>query len=193
MSIVWLTIIIVSFIAIIFLSPDSLLPALLTGTENGINLAFTLIPIYIVWSGIITIMDATGISKKIAKFLSPLINRLFPHENETARVYIAMNFSANLLGAGGAGTPLGIKAIESMQKDGSRATPSMVLFAVINTTSIQLIPTTIISLLTSNGASNPQSIILPTLIISTLSTLLAVLIWSITCKNSKKTPLKKWR
>ncbi len=179
MSAIWFTIIIISALAIITKNPENLLPAFLTGTENGVNLAFMLLPVYIVWSALLSVMDSSGLSEKVAKILSPITKRLFPNESEETRKYVTLNFSANLLGAGGAATPLGIRAIESMNKGKNYATPSMILFTVINTTSIQLIPTTVISLLVSNGATDAYSIILPTLIISTLSTLLAVLIWSI--------------
>lgn len=178
MNAIWFTVITLSCIILTITSPESVLPAFLTGAENGVNLALSLLPIYIVWSGLISVMDSSGLSQKISKLLSPLTRKLFPNESEETQKYITLNFSANLLGAGGAATPLGIQAVRSMSR-GDKITPSMVLFAVINTTSIQLIPTTVISLLSSNGATNPYSIIIPTIIISTLSTLLAVLIWSI--------------
>lgn len=184
MNAIWFTVIITACAILTITSPENVLPSFLKGAENGVNLAFSLLPIYIVWSGLISIMDESGLSSKIGKLLSPISRKLFPNESEETRKYITLNFSANLLGAGGAATPLGIQAVKSMQK-GNKITSSMVLFAVINTTSIQLIPTTVISILSSNGATNPYSIIIPTIIISTLSSLLAVLMWSIIYHNKK--------
>ena len=186
MNFIWTLITIFScFVLIIFL-PSDLLPAFLSGAQNGVDICFSLLPIYLVWSGIIALIEESGLSKKISKILSPIINKLFEGESEQTKEYVTLNFTANLLGAGGASTPLGIKAIRAMQGDKEKITSHSVLFTVINTTSIQLLPTTIISLLAQNGASAPYSVVLPTLIISSLSTVLAVLIWSIFCKKDLK-------
>lgn len=179
MNLIWTIVILISCIGLLFLNPEIILPSFLTGAENGLKLCVTLLPIYLVWSGVISVMEDSGLSKKIAKLLSPVINKLFKGESEQAKEYVTLNFTANLLGAGGAGTPLGIKAIRLLQGDKQKITPHAILFTVINTTSIQIIPTTIISLLLTNGASEPYCVVLPTLIISSLSTVLAMLLWSL--------------
>lgn len=183
MNAIWITVSLISCILLLINSPESILPAFLTGAENGVKLCVTLLPVYIVWSGIISIMEESGLANKVSKLLSPITRRLFKGESEQTQKYITLNFSANLLGAGGAGTPLGIKAIRSMQGDSEKITPHSVLFTIINTTSIQLIPSTIISLLAQNGANEPYGIILPTLIVSTISTVLAVLLYQIFVKK----------
>lgn len=155
-------------------TPDDFLSTLITGCETGLILAGSLLAIYCLWSGIIEIMRASGLSEKIAKLLSPIIKRLFPHESSETREYVSLNIATNMLGAGGAATPLGIKAITSMYRGDKKATFSMVLFTVINTTSIQLIPSTVMGIMTTFGASNASNIILPSLIVSTTTTILAV-------------------
>ncbi len=186
MNAIWLTTVIVCSITLLFSAPESILSAFLSGAKNGVDLALTLLPVYVVWSGIVGVMDACELSDKISALISPLIKKLFPKESNQTHKLISMNLSCNLLGAGGAATPLGIRAIHSMQEGNRNIVPSAVLFTVINTTSIQLIPSTVISLLTEAGASAPYSIILPTIIISTLSTLLAVLLWSVFCMKQKE-------
>ncbi len=184
MNLIWTIVVLISCIVLLCLSPEIILPSFLTGAESGLKLCVTLLPIYLVWSGVISVMEDSGLSKKIAKLLSPIINKLFKGENEQVKEHIALNFTANLLGAGGASTPLGIKAIRLMQGDKQKITSHAVLFTVINTTSIQIIPTTIISLLLRGGANNPYSVVLPTIIVSSLSTILAILLWSLLSKKS---------
>lgn len=165
--------------------PDDILSSLLSGASNALNLAISLFAVYVLWSGIIALMEKSGLSQKIAKILSPITKKLFRGESEDTRKYIAMNFSANLLGAGGAATPLGIKAVESMKRNGDKATFSMILFTVINVSSIQLIPTTIISLRTQAGSNTPYDILLPCLIVSSISTVLSVVAVFLFCKRKK--------
>ena len=176
MSKVWIFVTLFSMVFMIFLSPDGFLPALIDGTDNGINLALSLLAVYCLWSGIIAVMESSGLSTRISKLLSPIVKRLFPRESDKTREYVSLNIATNMLGAGGAATPLGIKAVTSMYKSGTCATFSMVLFTVINTTSVQLIPSTVMSIMTSEGATNSHDIILPSLIASTVATALGVLL-----------------
>ncbi|MBQ2714901.1 MAG: hypothetical protein IJF76_04660 [Clostridia bacterium] len=175
--------IIFSLFCSVFINPDLILPTMLSGVEKGISLAFSLLAVYVLWSGIIALLDNSGLSKKIAKLLSPITRKLFKGESEQTHAYISMNFSANLLGAGGAATPLGIKAVESMRRQGNTPTLSMILFTVINTTSIQLLPTTIISLRAQAGSSTPYDTVIPTIIVSVLTTIIGVL--AVFCTRKK--------
>ncbi len=175
MNVLWSLIVLFSLLSLLFFSPDNILPSLLSGATNGITLAFSLLPIYVVWSGLVSLAEKSGLSDKISALLSPITRKLFPNESPETRKLIAMNFSANLIGASGASTPLGIQAVHSMKRDGHRATHSMILFTVINVTSIQLIPTTVISLRAQAGSSTPYDVILPTLIVSTVVTVIGVL------------------
>lgn len=176
MNFIWFFIVIIGLAVMLFSSPDAILPALLSGTQKGIDIAFSLLAVYVLWSGIVEILKKSGLSTRLSRLLSPITRKLFPNESDKTREYVALNFSANLLGAGGAATPLGIKAVESMQRRGDKITFSMVLFTVINTTSIQLIPSTVIALRANSGSTTPYDIILPTLIVSVTTTLLGVFI-----------------
>lgn len=175
MNILWFFVIISSAFALLFCSPDSFLSTMLQGVENGLTLSVSLCSIYVLWSAILALLEESGLSIKIAKLLSPITRKLFKGESEEVRRYIAMNFSANLLGAGGAATPIGIKAVNSMKKRGNSPTFSMILFTVINTTSIQLLPTTVISLRAQYGSLSPYDTVLPTLLVSVVTTVIGVL------------------
>ena len=107
----------------------------------------------------------TSIIEKLTKFLKPLISFIFPEikNNKKINKEISMNIIANILGLGNASTPLGLKAMESMQKennDKSRLSDSMAMFILINTASLQIIPTTVISIRSSLGSKEPSKIII---------------------------------
>ena len=186
MSKLWFFVTSFCMVFMVILSPDTFLSSSLTGVETGIKLSMSLLSVYCLWSGIIAVLETSGLSNKISRLLSPVVKKLFPHESDKTREYVSLNIATNMLGAGGAATPLGIKAITSMYNGGTKATFSMVLFTVINTTSVQLIPSTIMGILASNGATTPHDIILPSLIASTFATLLGVLLVYCFQKNEKR-------
>ncbi len=161
--------------------------------NNGINKAFelfiTLAPIMCFWSGIMEIADKSGATSIIAKLLSPLLKILFPSYSKqtVAMKKISMNMSANLLGMGNAATPLGLDAMSTLDKLNPiphRASDAMCMFIVINTASIQLIPTSIIALRTQYGSASPSDILLPT-IITTLSAFLVGTLSAKICSRLK--------
>lgn len=127
------------------------------------------------------ILEKSGLSQKVSKLLSPIINKIFGKCNlsEESKKYVSMNISANLLGMSGAATPLGIKAIESMQKDNKNkniVTFPMIMLIAISCSSIQLLPTSIIGMLSSAGSTNPTGIIFPSILCSIISTTIAILL-----------------
>lgn len=118
------------------------------------------------WSGIMKIVQKTTLVTKLTSFLKPIMKLLFPDLKKEDNAYkeISMNMVANILGLGNAATPLGLKAMKTMQEDNPKKdtlTNSMAMFIIINTASIQLIPTTVIAIRSSLGSQNPTSIIIP--------------------------------
>lgn len=116
------------------------------------------------WTGIMNIVSNTTILKKIKKIINPIIKIIFPEIDKKSKAYdeISMNVVSNIVGLGNAATPCGLRAMEEMQKENdnkSRLSKSMIKFMLINTASIQLIPTTIIAIRTSLGSSKPSSIV----------------------------------
>lgn len=195
MNIIWIILFVSSIIALCIGDPTRVLSGLLLSSNNALKLSFELCAIYAIWMGIFSILEKSGLSKKISKLLSPIINKIFGKNNlsEESKNYISMNISANMLGMSGAATPLGIKAIESMQKDNPNkqsVTFPMIMLIAISCSSVQLLPTSIIGMLASAGSKNPSGIIIPSIICSFLSTTIAILLVyffkMITTKKSKK-------
>ena len=175
MNKIWIILFISSVIALCFFEPQSVLSGMLTASNRAVSLSLELLAIYAIWIGLFSILEKCGLSQKLSKFLSPIINKIFGKNNlsEESRKYVSMNISANMLGMNGAATPLGIKAIESMQKsnnDKSTVSFPMIMLVAISCSSIQFLPTSIIGMLSSAGSKNPTSIVLPSIICSIIST-----------------------
>lgn len=178
-----------SLILVTVVSPDSAFSIMISGASNAISLALKLCAIYAIWLSTLDVMQKVGMSRALDRLFSPITKRLFKGEDEKTREFITLNFSANLLGMGSAATPLGIKAMEGMQDGSDKATDNMILFMVVNATSIQLLPATIIGLRSSYGSASASDIILPSLIATAVSTVCGVLLakaFSLTSKNRKK-------
>ena len=178
MNKIWIFLFIISIISLCFGDPTAVLSGLLTASNSAVKLTFSLSAIYAIWMGLFSILESSGLSQKLSKLLSPIINKIFGKGNlsEESKQYVSMNISANLLGMGGAATPLGIKAIESMQKDNackSTATFPMIMLIAISCSSVQLLPTSIIGMLANAGSANPTSIIFPSILCSLISTTIA--------------------
>lgn len=174
MNVVFAFILTVCVSLLLFKEPNAALGGMLDGVSSAIAMSVGLVAVYTVWLSVLNVMEKVGLNRAIGKALKPLTKRLFPSENDETRETISLNMSANLLGMGGAATPLGIKAINVMAKDSEKTSDSIALFVVINCTSIQLIPTTIIGLRAASGSVNASDIILPSLIATTVSTLVGV-------------------
>ncbi len=183
MNAVFTVITLVSLILLLFTSPNDVFPAMMSGVENAVKLSITLLAIYAVWLSVLKIMQSIGWDKKLSAFLRPVIKRLFKGESDSAYDSIAVNLAGNMLGMGGVATPAGIDAVSKMQHDGNKASANMKLLLVINGTSIQLIPATVIALRASAGSANAASIFLPTIISSTVATVAGVIICKLFSKK----------
>jgi len=134
---------------------------------------------FALWSGLIAIIEKTGAIDKLAKLFRPALSRLFPQTNDEARRYIALNFTANVLGLGNAATPLGLDAMRTMSGElggSDRASDAMIMFLVINASSLQLFPTTVVALRAAAGSTQPASILAATLISTGISTVAAIVV-----------------
>lgn len=155
---------------------DEVTSALYNGANDAIGVCITLAGIMSIWGGFIKIAENSGATSIIGKMLSPLIRLLFPtlKKGSKAANAISMNMAANMLGLGNTATPLGIEAMKQLQAenpyDKTIASDNMVTFVVLNTASIQIIPTTISALRSKYGASNPMDV-LPLILITSLLSL----------------------
>jgi len=198
---IWLFFISVGFLfAAINGRIDVVTEALFDGAKSGVTVCFGLISILVFWLGIMRIAEQSGLLNKLAILLRPVVSFLFPDvpKNHPAIGYILSNMSANILGLGNAATPMGIKAMQELQKlnpDPQSATPAMCTLLAINTSSITLIPTTIIAIRMSYGSANPTEIVGTTLLATLVATIAAIAAdrWyrSRELKTQQKTPIRK--
>jgi len=137
----------------------------LNGVSDTVSLMLTLIAVMSFFNGMMKIAEKGGITNIISKWFKKILKPLFPEiSDEKVFSAMSMNITANLFGMGNAATPLGINAMENMKrisKDKSKATNSMCLFAIINTASIQLIPSTIIAIRMKYNSHIPYIIVIP--------------------------------
>lgn len=158
---------------------DDVSDAIFSGGTEGVDLCLTLLSMMLLWGGLTAIMQQSGLSDRLGKLLSPVVGLLFPElKRETkARNAIAMNMAANVLGLGNAATPLGLAAMEELQRINGHspvASNSMVTLVVLNSVSVQLIPTGLAALRTKFGADNPMDIIGPVWFASALAAAIGV-------------------
>lgn len=180
-----------------FIDPGGVLLGLTNASNKAVRLSLELCAIYAVWMGIFSIMEQTGLAKWFSKILSPLVNLIFGKKNisEKSRTYISMSMSANMLGMGGAATPLGIKAMESLQEDNNnRDTVSypMTMLIIISSTVLQFLPTSIMGLMSSSGSKNPSAIILPAILTSICSSVVGIILVKLCHFISRKRKKHKW-
>ncbi len=155
--------------------------AALKECSKAVELTVVLAGTICLWSGLMRVAEKSGLTLIIAKLLSPITCMLFRGVAKTsyAMQLITMNITANLLGLGNAATPLGIAAITELEKDTPKklkgvATNNMITFVVLNTASIQLIPTTVATLRLKYGSANPLDIVFAVLVSSLISVCVAL-------------------
>lgn len=168
MNVVFTVILGASCVLLAVTDPGGMLPAFLDGAANALRLSALLFGSYALWLSAIKILEASGAQKFLRKLLKLLTNALFPGESEETSDAITLNFAANLIGAGGAATPAGLKAMSGM-----RSKKNAVMLVVLNSTSLQLIPTTVIAI--RAGLGSVTDVILPTVIVTLFTSVLAVI------------------
>lgn len=154
--------------------------AMLTSCNTAVEIAFSLIGIMAFWLGIMRIAEKSGLVQLISKLLYPITRFLFKDIKKDSPTTgdITMSIAANALGLTNAATPIGLKVMKELQEDNpnkDEATDSMCMFLGMNTAGFQIIPATVIAILVGVGAKNPTEIILPTLIVTTLSFIVAII------------------
>lgn len=153
--------------------------AMLEGCNLAVKIAFSLIGIMALWLGLMKIAEKSGLVKLIAKLIYPIAKLLFKESSKNPQIIgdITMSISANALGLTNAATPIGLKVMKELQEENSNkeiATDDMCMFLGMNTAGFQIIPATVIAILVGLGATKPTEIILPTLIVTTISFLVAI-------------------
>lgn len=185
MNVIFGLVILVSSLLLLIFNPDALLPSMLTGGQKALDLTLKLIVVYAVWMGVFALLEKTGLSNKFAKLLKPVNRFLFGNIPDKANDYMSLNISANILGMSGITTPMGIKSVRELEKH-PNTEYAIAMFFVINATSIQLIPTSVMALRSSLGSASPGDIILPTVISTLLSTIIGIVLVKIFIKKPRK-------
>lgn len=175
MNTVFAVIFIFSNLILLILNPDAFLQTLLDGASKSATLCLSLLASYCVWLGLMEVWKQSGITRKISKLLKPFAKKLFKTDDSETLDCICMNMSVNLLGISGAATPYGIRGAKLLDKSQNAEYASCMLF-VLNATSLQLIPTSIIGVRVALGSISPTDIVIPTLITTLFSTAIGVLL-----------------
>ena len=182
MSTIWLVVICISVLfSVVNGRIDEFTKAMFEAGKASVEVCLYLLGIVSLWLGITKILEDSGLMYKLSNFFTPMISALFKNipRGHASITSITLNLLANFFGIGNAATPLGIRAMEDLQTlnpEKEIITFEMMLFIVINTSSIQLIPFTVIGLLANYGSQNPNWVFLPTFLATLISTVLAVTI-----------------
>lgn len=181
-NVIWATLI---FIAIIYSlltgNVETINNGILTHATSGMNLILEMMPLIVLWTGIMKIAEESGLLQVFSRMLNPILSKLFPSLNKEHKAlgYLASNIAANMLGLGSAATPFGLKAMEELQKDNPKkdtATEAMITFLVLNTGGVTLIPTTVIALRMMHGSINPTEIIITSILATSVSSISGLLL-----------------
>ena len=189
MSKIWSAMLIVSIIVAIFIgNPDTVINSIMNSGKSAIENVISLIGMMCFWSGIFNIFEKTSAIKKLSKVFSKTIGFLFNKKNlsDTSKEYMCMNITTNIVGVGNAATVNGLKAIKSLHEDNNESeTPSdnMTTFVLLNTASLQLIPSSMIALRAMYGSVSPTSIVIPIWIVTAISLISGII--SIKILNKK--------
>ncbi len=165
--------------------------SIFSGAQESVELVISLFGMMCFWTGFMKIAELGGLTSALSKIFSPILQRLFPEykSNSKAISAICMNVTANLLGLGNAATPMGIMAMKEMQKKNIKkdtANNSMAMFVVINTASIQLIPTFMAILRQKHGSREPFDVLPAIWIVSIISLIIGITVAKILEKRGKK-------
>ena len=171
MNILFTAVFLICTLLLLFCAPEAFLPALIDGAGKSATLCLSLLATYALWMGLMRVWEDSGVASGMSRLLKPVARKLFRTDDEEALGAVCMNLSVNLLGISGAATPYGVKAARLLDKT-PEAEYASAMFFVLNATSLQLFPASIVAMLTSMHSADPTSIILPTLFTTLFSTLL---------------------
>ncbi|MGP7816111.1 nucleoside recognition domain-containing protein [Niallia sp. 01092] len=181
-NIIWVLLTVIGIVfAMVNGTMDEVNKAVFSGAKEAVTICIGLISVLVFWLGMMKIAEQAGLLKKLTNLFRPFVVKLFPEvpKDHPAMGYILSNMMANLFGLGNAATPLGIKAMEELKKlNGGKntASNSMITFLAVNTSSITLIPTTVIAIRMNYHAASPTDIVGPTLIATIFSAISGILI-----------------
>ena len=178
------------FFGIVTGNGENMVGAIISGSKEAVTLAIGMCGVIAFWCGIMKIAEASGMIMAMAKKLSPVLTFLFPSipENHKARDLIATNLAANFFGLGWAATPAGLLAMDELQemnKDKNVASDAMCMFLIVNMSSVQLLSVSVIALRSEYFSQNPSEIVIPSIIVTTISTATGIIYGKIQERRGK--------
>lgn len=176
MSKIWIIMLTSSLIATSIICPSTIIGTMMDAAKMGVTMSIEFVGIYAVWMGIMQVMDDCKISNKISSALTKPVQYVFGRTDEETQKNICLNIASNIIGIGSAATPYGIKAMKGLDKGHKKANRAMIMLVVINSTGIQLLPTTVIGMRALAGSVSPSSILWPTIVATFVPTLLGILL-----------------
>lgn len=180
-------------LSLLIYSPQNFLPAVLDGAGRAATLCVSLIATYSVWMGLMKLWEDSGVARGVSRLIKPVARRLLKTDDEEALSAVSMNVSVNLLGISGAATPYGVKAAQLLDKT-DNAEYSSAIFFVLNATSLQILPSSLVAVRVGMKSANPADILLPIFLATVFSTVLGVALTMFayrkksTAKSVKKCP-----
>jgi len=186
MNKVWVIMLLSGISTLIFTNPAGVLEAVTQGSLDSVNLSMRLVALYAFWLGFFSLLEKTGVAKILDKLLRPIVRFLFPKAKDETNQFITMNMSANILGIGNAATPMAIRAINSMDDQSGFVTINMIMLVVISSTSLQLLPSTVIGLRATHGSQAPADFLIASVVATLVSTTVGVTLVKVYAALKKK-------
>ncbi len=181
MNFIWVGLVAIAVIAgIITGTVADVQAAVFSFADTSVEIVIGLVGVMVFWMGIMKVAEAAGLTEKLGHAIRPVMKRLFPDvpEDHPAMSSMVMNIAANVLGLGNAATPFGLAAMKDLQKLNKTknvATDAMVMFLAINTSSVTLIPTTVLALRSAAGSTDPTIVVGPIILATIISTTVAII------------------
>ena len=188
MNIIFVLVFLICTFLLLCTSPENFLVAMLDGASKSATLCVSLLATYAVWMGLMRVWEDSGVARGVSKLLRPIAKKILKTEDSAAIESACMSFSVNMLGISGAATPYGVKTAQLLDKT-PNAEYSSAMFFVLNATSLQILPSSLVAVRVAMGSASPTDIIIPTLLVSLFSTVLGVFLVKLFIPSNS--PLKK--
>ena len=176
MSKIWIVLIVSSLITTCIFAPSTIVGTMMEAAKMGVTMSIEFIGIYAVWMGFMQVLDDCKLSHKLSKMLSKPVQYIFGKTDEETEKNICLNIASNIIGIGSAATPYGIKAMQGLDKGNAKASKAMIMLVVINSTGIQLLPTTVIGMRAIAGSVSPSCILWPTILSTFIPTIIGIIL-----------------
>lgn len=185
MSKIWLGMIFLSIIVTAIFAPSTIISTMMSAAKTGVTMSIEFIGIYAVWMGFMQILDDCKLSNKFSNLLHKPVQYVFGKTDKETEKNICLNIASNIIGIGSAATPYGIKAMKGLDNGEKKATRAMIMLVVINSTGIQLLPTTVIGMRAMEGSVSPSCVLWPTIVATFIPTILGILLVMVIYKRKK--------